>query len=305
MRVKLARTVIKTLPPASRLLAAVVASVVVVTGIVLTMSISAAGTPIAFEAESGSLANGAVTTATTGASGGSAVKFAAASTPTPSPTPTDMVPLGVPGTWTLKFDDEFNGTSLDLTKWSNCWFSPTCGSMNNVTTNPANVAVSGGNLILTLASASSGALISTDPTGGATTGYQFTTGFTEARVYFPGNGTTIYNWPAWWANGNNWPSAGEHDIAEGLGDMTVNYHSPSGSHNQGTIPGIWSNAFHTYGLHRMAGRADVYYDGVLVKSYTTDDNGAPNYLILNVGAGNQAVYGTGSQLKVDYVRAWQ
>ena len=29
-------------------------------------------------------------------------------------------PVGnVPGNWTLAFDDEFNGTSLDLTKWSN------------------------------------------------------------------------------------------------------------------------------------------------------------------------------------------
>ncbi len=31
-------------------------------------------------------------------------------------TNTAVTPLGVPGSWTLKFDDEFNGTSLDLTQ---------------------------------------------------------------------------------------------------------------------------------------------------------------------------------------------
>jgi hypothetical protein len=130
-------------------------------------------------------------------------------------------------------------------------------------------------------------------------------GYAEARVLFPGNGTSIYNWPAWWTSGPGWPAAGEHDIAEGLGSLTVNYHSLSGSHNQGVIPGTWSNAFHVYGLHRKATSADVYWDGRLVKSYSTDDNGGAQSLLLNVGRGNTAVYGTGSQVKVDYVRAWR
>ena len=60
----------------------------------------------------------------------------------------------------------------------------------------------------------------------------------HTRIYFPGDGTTIYNWPAWWTTGLAWPGNGENDIAEGLGTMTVNYHSSAGASNQGTVPGI-------------------------------------------------------------------
>jgi hypothetical protein len=179
--------------------------------------------------------------------------------------------------------------------------------MNNVGTYAANVAVSGGNLLLTLASSTSGALVHT---GYGTGRYQLPVGgYTEARVYFPGDSARpIYNWPAWWASGPSWPAAGEHDIAEGLsGNLTVNYHSPSGAHNQGTIAGTWQNAFHVYGLHRKATSADVYWDGRLVKSYPTDDNGGGEELILNAGASGSATAqtGTAGTVKVDYVRAWR
>ncbi|MBT2533499.1 glycoside hydrolase family 16 protein [Arthrobacter sp. ISL-48] len=180
--------------------------------------------------------------------------------------------------------------------------------MNKVTTSPANVSVSGGNLVLNLSSSTSGSLISTNPNGGASTGYQFTTGYVEARIKFPGDGTNLYNWPAFWTTGQSWPANGENDIAEVLsGKMTVNYHSSSGSHNQGTVAGDWGNSFHTFGLDRKATSADVYFDGVKVKSYATDDGNAPQYLVLNVGASGSspAAYGTASQVQVDYVRAWQ
>jgi Glycosyl hydrolases family 16 len=179
--------------------------------------------------------------------------------------------------------------------------------MNNVTASASNVAVSGGNLILTLASSTSGAFISSSHSDGAGVGYLLPVGaYTEARVLFPGDGRTIYNWPAWWTSGPSWPNAGEHDIAEGLGGLTVNYHSPSGVHNQGTVPGTWSDAFHTFGLHRKATSADVYWDGVLVRSHPTDDNGAGQSLLFNVGSHSSGgnVFGAAGQMRVDYVRVW-
>ncbi|HEU4666464.1 MAG TPA: glycoside hydrolase family 16 protein [Arthrobacter sp.] len=226
--------------------------------------------------------------------------MALASTSTPAP-------VGVSGNWTMAFSDEFDGSALDTSKWSNCWFSPTCGTMNKVSTSPANVAVANGNLALTLASSTSGALVSSNPKGGAGTGYQFTTGYVEARIKFPGNANGLYNWPAFWSTGQSWPATGENDIAEVLsGKMTVNYHSSSGAHNQGTVPGNWANEYHTFGLHRKATSSDVYFDGVLVKSYPTDDGNAPQYLVLNVGNSSaNPVYGPASQVSVDYVRAWQ
>ncbi len=208
------------------------------------------------------------------------------------------VPVGFEGGWTNVFDDEFNGSSLD----TNAWTTNEGGQINNVTTHDSNVSVSGGHLVLTLADSGSGATINSDAPGG----HHVAVGeYVEASVEFPGNGTDIYNWPAWWLSGPNWPSAGENDIAEGLGTLTVNYHSLSGSHNQGTIPGAWSNAFHTYGVYRAANHSDVYWDGQLVKSYPTDDNAAPETMIFNVGDGNTTVYGTGSQMLVDWVRAWK
>jgi hypothetical protein len=191
------------------------------------------------------------------------------------------------------FDDEFNGTSLDTSRWNteNGW------KKNGVTVSASNETETNGNLVLTLASAGSGAEIST-------TAYALPVGgYAEARVNFPGNGATIYNWPAWWISGPNWPAAGENDIAEGLGTLTANYHSPSGSHNMGTIPGTWSNAFHTYGIYRQAGKVTVYWDGAVVKTYSTDDNGQPQSLILTNGCSGSCT--AGAQVKVDYVRAWK
>ncbi len=204
---------------------------------------------------------------------------------------------GSVGGWgTPSFDDEFNGTSINTTTWNteNGW------KKNGITVSTSNEAETGGNLVLTLSSTSSGAEISTNTYGVPVGGYA------EARVYFPGNGQTIYNWPAWWTSGPNWPSAGENDIAEGLGVLTENYHSPTGAYNHGqpscTPNCVWSNGFHTYGMYRGTDYVDVYWDGVLYYKYWTDDNGAPENLILTNGCYSSCT--VGAQVKVDYVRAW-
>ncbi len=87
----------------------------------------------------------------------------------------------------------------------------------------------------------------------------------------------------------------------------MNYHSPSGAHNQGAPPGLWGNAFHVYGIYRGAHHADVYWDGVKVRSYATDDNGQPQELIPNIGApgSRTPVPGEAGAVMVDYVRAWR
>jgi hypothetical protein len=231
-------------------------------------------------------------------------------TPTPTtpatPSPTSLKPDGVSGNWTVAFDDEFNGTSVNTSKWA----IGNDGTVNAVTTSSSDVSESGGDLNLQLSNSSTGAAVcsggTNTPCGGSTPdGYALPVdGFAEARVWFPGSGSSIDNWPAWWVSGANWPAAGEADIAEGLGDLTVNYHSPSGAHNHGAVPGTWSSGWHVYGIWRHATSDDVYWDGTLVKSFPTDDNGQPEALILNVGSGNTAVYGAASDVKVDYVRVW-
>jgi hypothetical protein len=50
----------------------------------------------------------------------------------------------------------------------------------------------------------------------------------------------------------------------------------------------------------------VYWDGVKVKSYSTDDNGRAEILILNMGKSDSRGYflGASNAMRVDYVRAF-
>jgi hypothetical protein len=53
-------------------------------------------------------------------------------------------------------------------------------------------------------------------------------------------------------------------------------------------------------------RVQIFYDGQMVASYATDDSGKPESLLVDVMDGHgPAVYGAGSAVLVDYVRAWQ
>jgi hypothetical protein len=297
---------------------AVIALTVVVNaaiGVYLLGSGSAATYVSSAEAESGTVAGAGAAKDDAGASGGKLVQFGGTATQNPEggcavggdPAPCIGGPATGASGWTLSFRDEFNGTSLDLSKWESTWFGDGT-RMNNVGTYARNVNVADGEVRLQLSSSGEGALIHTGYKPGH---YQYPVGsFVEARIYFPGSsGTTLYNWPAWWANSTEgYPRSGEHDIAEvlGSGTLTVNYHSPSGAHNQGSVPGNWGNSYHTYALHRQASKADVYWDGRLVKSYDTDDDGAPEDLILNVGSGaGPTKTGAEGAMRVDYVRAWR
>lgn len=216
---------------------------------------------------------------------------------------------GASGWGTPVFDDEFNESSLNEKSWAPSWFNGGKVNSNGVNMSPSNVAVTGGDLVLTLASSSSGATIDTDPSQ-VSGGFQFGAGyFEEARIYIPGNGSTIYNWPAFWTDGQSWPTDGESDIFEGLGSATSNYHYSSGgsaaSNNSGTIPGTWSNGWHTYALDRETGTDYIYWDGRLVRQYSSYDNGSPQYLILSLDCSGGCTTGTASQVKVDYVRVWK
>lgn len=211
--------------------------------------------------------------------------------PSSGPTPNAPVTVGK-----LIFDDEFQSAEQWGTSWANDWFSPS-GNMNNVRTDPANVAVSGGQLTLARSAQFVGALVSTNPSGGARPGFQFTYGYVEARITFASN----QDWCAWWTNGQNWPADGEIDIVEILGgSFTSNYHATNVTNNGGDVPGNWGTGPHTYGVNRQPRKNDIYWDGQPIRSYSTSDGGSPHYLILNVGSGSAE----GVQMTVDYVRVW-
>lgn len=220
-------------------------------------------------------------------------------------------PVGGPTgkTWNIALSEDFNTLNRQL--WTPYWFSEG-STMNGVGTYSSNVAIENGELTLRLESSTRGALMSSNPKDGVAghSGFEFTYGYVEARIFFPGSGSTCYNWPAFWTDGQSWPTNGEIDIAEPLsGKMTANYHySNNGVHaskGSGTIAGNWGGSWHTYAVHREPGKNTHYFDGVKVWEYTTSDAGAPHYLILNVGQGGTSVYGDASKVRVDYVRVWQ
>jgi hypothetical protein len=255
--------------------------------------------------------------------------------PTPTPTATSALgpqPIGIPGSWILKFADEFNGTSLNTADWWPNWVNATSPTDITAPVNtdeaaaydPAQVTLSGGNLNLTIISNPitignktypyRSGMINTEGNHALNNPmHQFTFGAFEARINLPASGGLIANWPAFWTDGQNWPADGEMDIMEGLGGSACynfhSRHSPPGGCPSGNYTG-----WHTFASNWQSGRVDYYYDGVLVGSQTSGITSSPMYLILNYAGCvtadlNKTCWGgpvlVPATMQVDYIRVWQ
>jgi beta-glucanase (GH16 family) len=269
--------------------------IVIVAGIGTYLLLSThAATPYAsIEAESGAK-SGVTTTADANASGGNYVQFGAGSTTTPPPSggSPGSAPMGQTGTWNLLFDDEFNGTSLDLTKWIMCnpSFQRSCVPYNNEqelynTTLPSNpnVYVSGGylNLVTTKQNGQiySG-MVSTGPNvfgynQPGYTGFQFTYGYYEARVKLPkGDGF----WPSMWMLPNQniygpWPGSGEYDMFEVAGNnpstvYMTEHDGVNGGSGDGATDQVSDTSanYHVFGFDWEPDHLAWYIDGVRARS---------------------------------------
>lgn len=223
------------------------------------------------------------------------------------------VPTGVGGTWKLVFNDGFDTSSLDTTKWSTGWLASgitkPVDSAERDCYDPAQVSVSGGTLRLT-------AIQKTEACGGTTEPYasglvnsngkfQFGYGALEARVYLPAAPDgTIANWPAFWSDGQSWPTDGENDVMEGLGgEACYHFHSPSGG--PGSCASGNYTGWHTFGADWEPGSVTYYYDGVKVGQIASGITSAPQFLILNNAVGGSGTTVTPATMQVDYVRVWQ
>ncbi len=247
-------------------------------------------------------------------------------------------PPGNPSSWTLVWSDEFNGPTLDLTKWRTSYHD---GSRTNndelewYVDSPVYHTISNGVLSLmatkTVTSGSrcngttcpyTSAMIESDGMF-----YQMY-GYFEASMQLPkGQGL----WPAFWLlpYPDTWPP--EIDIMENLGNdtktvylsnhWTSNYPGVSNSGDQGgsvTTPytgADYSTAFHTFGVAWTPSSITWYIDGVqrcqVTKEVPIAGYGVNGmYPVLNLAVGGSwpgapnATTVFPAYLKVDYVRVY-
>lgn len=239
--------------------------------------------------------------------------------PTPSPTPTTAPqPVGVSGTWSLKFSDEFNGSRLDTSKWRPNWL----GGSDSTVTKPVNTAevscydpkqVGMGNSVLTLAAEARPCLASNGTTYNYASGmiqsyghYQFTYGYLEARMWLQSDAAgTPLDWPAFWSNGTGtWPTTGEIDVMEVLGThLCYHFHYSGGA--PGSCPTVATpGGWHTFGANWQPGSITFYYDGRQVGQITAGVTSAPMYLIAQLAISGSRV-SVPAKTQVDYIRVWQ
>lgn len=254
--------------------------------------------------------------------------------PSPPPPPGGEVPTGPNGSWNLVFDDEFDGNSLDSSRWE-CgqFFGWSVINGERQWYDCDGVSVAGG--FLTLTATKDGApnqpgSVTYDPPLEWTSGAVFTRGkfepqygAFEARVQCP---TESGMWCAYWtfSSAGNWPN-GEIDFLEVPNVEPSGGSCPSQTAYFSVHFGSDDGSSHSYnGSHyaASAGQMQVYtvewtpteivwyVNGVERHRYS--GSGVPDepvYLILNMAVGGSwPCSPTGSglhEMRVDYVRAWE
>jgi beta-glucanase (GH16 family) len=174
------------------------------------------------------------------------------------------------------FEDDFNGSSLNLKKWTPSCFGWTdtavTVSPNSPTAyDPKQVSVKGGNLRLQAVKKTehgekyTSGCVWTGPHKFAIAPTTASPVAMEARIYLPAASPgVIANWPAFWASGTNWPTNGEIDVMEGLGGKAAwhfHYGTQSNPLQSGaTVRGNYTG-WHTYGALWTPTTVTFYYDG--------------------------------------------
>ncbi|HEY0755184.1 MAG TPA: glycoside hydrolase family 16 protein [Ktedonobacteraceae bacterium] len=248
------------------------------------------------------------------------------------------LPVGQKGLWTLIFHDEFDGNSLDTSKWTTCYFNFKVGNDDCSHTQdelqlyqPANVTVGNGLLTLRaqkkLVTAANGhtyhytsGMITTGPTSSSSydTRFSFKYGYIEMRANIPaGRGL----WPAFWTlpTDLSWPP--EIDVFEILGHepniINMHYHYPDATGKHIDTGSSWagpnfSSGWHTYALNWQPDAITWYVDGVARASYTNASHISDKqmYLLANLAVGGNwpgdpdATTPFPALYQIDYIRVW-
>lgn len=253
--------------------------------------------------------------------------------------PQPLKPDGSP--WVCTFDDEFDGTSLDRTKWvpQTQFKTGTQKAYACYRDDPANISVGGGTLNLSIVKLPQAVRCpaakwwpATPYTGGMVSTYHLfgqQYGRFEARVKVsdtraPGLQEAFWMWPDdRVASTTRWPASGEIDIAETYSqrpDLAIPYLHYTAYDNWGAVQGTntsWSctahrGEFNTYTLEWGPSRLEIWVNGVSCLVNTSGDKAFQKPYIVAftqaLGVGSNAY--TGAQplpatMNVDYLRVWQ
>jgi beta-glucanase (GH16 family) len=241
------------------------------------------------------------------------------------PTPTQPVtkPDTTTPTYTLVWSDEFNGTTIDATKWN-----METGNLNvnheEEYYQASNATVANGNLVITAQKQAVGGQPYTSARMNTMGKFTAEYGRVEARIKLPlGQGM----WPAFWMLGANintvsWPTCGEMDIMEhinadstiyGTMHWNVNGHVQYGQTTTISNPGD----YHIYAIEWDANSIRWYVDNTLyvTGNIANNINGTnafhlPFFIILNLAVGGDFPGLTVDDSKlpasmyVDYVRVY-
>ncbi|NRQ49240.1 glycoside hydrolase family 16 protein [Aeromicrobium stalagmiti] len=236
--------------------------------------------------------------------------------------------------WTCRFADEFDGTSLNTSKWvvhqGTVPGGQECFSANNV-------AVANGVLVLSTRKVSTPVTCGSRTssfTSGQVSGYgkySQTYGRFEIRAKFPaakvaGLHSALWMWPVNPTKYGTWPASGEIDIAEmyttypGRVIPYLHYSSQPGdttvTNNYCMVADV--SAFHTYVLEWTTNRLKVMFDGQTCLDHTINAMSPltvsgpfdqPFFMALTQGlgvGGNSPTSTTPlpADTQVDYVRTW-
>lgn len=225
----------------------------------------------------------------------------------------------------LLFEDDFNGISLDTSKWVPGMFGTgITGIIDNVCddSNLVSVNVNGdGFLHLKLIQQTNtcpggqyfpggttqytGSLVSSNPHDGIAghIGFEYTRGYIEFKAYLPAASPGIIaNFPALWSDGQSDQTYGEIDNMEGVnGQACFNYHSHS-STGVSNCPSGGYTGWHTFGSDWQNGIVTYYYDRKMIGQITQGVNSYPEYIIMDIGIYQPTV--VPSEILIDYVRVW-
>jgi beta-glucanase (GH16 family) len=230
----------------------------------------------------------------------------------------------------LLWQEEFDGNAL-RSVWTpeikDVWYN---NEKQATTSDRKNLAVTGGNLIITALREPYHGREYTSARIVTKGNREFTFGRVDVRAKLP-KGKGI--WPAIWMLGANdsqvsWPACGEIDIMELKGSQpqvnisTLHFGNsvntkPPGQTEVYTLPnGDFSSDFHIFTAVRSLNKVRMYVDGTLYYTRTQNDIvpypfNNPFYLILNVAVGGDfdgdpdASTVFPQQMQVDYVRYYK